>query len=61
MSIKRTLSVIMVGACCLTTNAQKINLPVVQTKYTADPAPMCTTTPFICTPPTMKTTLKAST
>lgn len=39
MSIKRTLSAIMVGTCCLTTNAQEINLPVVQTKYTADPAP----------------------
>ena len=39
MSIKRTFSAIMVGACCLMANAQEINMPIIQTKYTADPAP----------------------
>ena len=39
MSVKRTFSAIMVGACCLMANAQEINMPIIQTKYTADPAP----------------------
>ena len=39
MSVKRTFSAFMVGVCCLMANAQEINMPIIQTKYTADPAP----------------------
>ena len=39
MSIKKSLSLAALGICCLCATAQEINMPIIQTKYTADPAP----------------------
>ena len=39
MSIKKSLSLAALGMCCLSATAQEINMPIIQTKYTADPAP----------------------
>ena len=39
MKLKQTLSMAAMGLCCLGASAQEINMPIIQTKYTADPAP----------------------
>ena len=39
MKLKQTLSMAALGLCCLGASAQEINMPIIQTKYTADPAP----------------------
>ena len=39
MKLKQTLSLVAMGLCCLGATAQEINMPIIQTKYTADPAP----------------------
>lgn len=39
MTIKRILSMVALGLCYQYANAQEINMPIIQTKYTADPAP----------------------
>lgn len=39
MNFKKSLSLVAVGICCSIVNAQEINMPIIQTKYTADPAP----------------------
>ena len=53
------LSLLLAGMGTAAT-AQNINLPIIQTKYTADPAPYVHNVRFISIPPTMRMGLRAS-
>jgi hypothetical protein len=39
MTIKKSLLLVALGLCYSYANSQEINMPIIQTKYTADPAP----------------------